>query len=50
MGVRIFTVLVFISLLLWLAAFFGLRATYRVGQDQGVIPNLEIKQRIGLDE
>lgn len=36
------------SLLLWTATFYTAQVTYHVGQQQGVIPNLHIREHFGL--
>lgn len=48
MRLTITTVAVIASLLLWTVSFYTAQKTYRVGQAQGVVPNLHIKERIGL--
>lgn len=42
------TAAIIASLLLWTASFYTAQKTYHVGQAQGVLPNLHIKERIGL--
>lgn len=38
------------SVLLWTATFYTAQATYHVGLEQGVIPNLHIREHMGLEK
>lgn len=48
MRLTVTTVAILASLLLWTASYYTAQKTYQVGQAHGVVPNLHIKQRMGL--
>lgn len=48
MRVQIVSIAILISLMLWAASFFFLRSSYHEGQARGIMPNLHIKESIGL--
>ncbi|WP_349437946.1 hypothetical protein [Pararhizobium sp. A13] len=48
MRMQIFTIAILIGLLAWGGLFFVTRGVYREAQQSGVIPNLHLKDKLGI--
>ncbi|MCD2178040.1 hypothetical protein [Rhizobium sp. C1] len=50
MRVQIFLIVLLISLICWGGFLWAARGGYRTAQNAGVVPNLHIKQHLGIED